>query len=153
MLLSLPMQYAPGMHARENAPALSPPARQHLDTGACMQQDREQVLSRARRAGVEAVVITGSSLRSTEAAAGLAGARASPGHPQLYFTAGVHPHEAKSCDGGTIPRLRQFLAHERCVAVGECGLDFNRRGALHNSCLIWLRPSRPQAVSWQGRAC
>ena len=44
----------------------------------------------------------------------------------LYFTAGVHPHEAKSCDGNTISVLRELAGHPRCCAIGECGLDFNR---------------------------
>ena len=90
------------------------------------------MLSRAKRAGVEAIVITGSSLRSTETAASLVRTHASPEHPQLYFTAGMHPHEAKSCDEATIPKLRQFLQNDRCVAVGECGLDFNRCMPIHS---------------------
>lgn len=96
-------------------------------------QDRDAVLARAKRAGVEAIIITGSSLRSSARAAELAGSAASPEHPALYFTAGVHPHEAKSCDDSTLPALRQFLAQERCVAVGECGLDFNRRACMQDS--------------------
>ena len=85
------------------------------------------MLERAVRAGVEAIVMTGSSLRSSAAAAALAAAPPVTGHPALYFTAGVHPHDAKSCDGATLPALRALLAHPRCVAVGECGLDFNRQ--------------------------
>ena len=47
-------------------------------------------------------------------------------HEGLYFTAGVHPHNAKSCDASTLDALRELAGDERCVALGECGLDFNR---------------------------
>jgi hypothetical protein len=36
----------------------------------------------------------------------------------LFFTAGVHPHNAKDCDASTLVELRQLAAHERCVAIG-----------------------------------
>jgi TatD DNase family protein len=44
----------------------------------------------------------------------------------LYATAGVHPHNARSCDQRTIATLRELLAHPEVVALGECGLDYNR---------------------------
>ncbi|ETN83685.1 hydrolase, TatD family [Necator americanus] len=49
----------------------------------------------------------------------------------LYFTAahpisGVHPHDAKDFNGNTLNTLRVLQSHKQCVAVGECGLDFNR---------------------------
>ena len=47
-------------------------------------------------------------------------------HEGLYFTAGVHPHNAKVCNEDTIGALRELAADERCVAIGECGLDFCR---------------------------
>lgn len=42
------------------------------------------------------------------------------------FTSGVHPHEAKSWDEETEEALRELLTNHEVVAVGECGLDFNR---------------------------
>lgn len=85
--------------------------------------DREEVITRAKRAaGIAALVATGTSVLSTGRAAKLAESSQYP----IYFTAGIHPHEAKSCGEGTIEQLRSFAAHPRCVAVGECGLDFNR---------------------------
>lgn len=45
----------------------------------------------------------------------------------LYFTAGVHPHDAKDFNDSTsLDLLRKLASHRQCVAVGECGLDFNR---------------------------
>jgi len=46
--------------------------------------------------------------------------------PKLYFTSGVHPHNAKQCDETTISTLCQRASHPECVAIGECGLDYNR---------------------------
>ena len=87
-------------------------------------KDRAEVIQRAAAAGLQALVVTGSCLRTTEAAAALCD---DSSHPlPLYFTAGVHPHNAKDCDDATIARLTALAAHPRCVAVGECGLDFNR---------------------------
>lgn len=84
--------------------------------------DREDVIARAKRAGIAAMVATGTSVWSISRAAEISESLQYP----IYFTAGVHPHEAKSCTVGTIEQLRSFAAHPRCVAVGECGLDFNR---------------------------
>jgi len=95
--------------------------------------DRADVLRRARRAGVRALVVTGCSLESTRAALALCEAhndspegRGGEEYPLLRFTAGVHPHNAKECDGSTLAELRALAAHRHCAAVGECGLDFNR---------------------------
>lgn len=57
-------------------------------------QDREEVLQRARQCGVEAIVITGCCLRTSAAASELAEGPQGAG-PALFFTAGVHPHNAK----------------------------------------------------------
>jgi TatD DNase family protein len=43
----------------------------------------------------------------------------------------VHPHHARDCDDTTIPALREIAAHPRVVAIGECGLDFNRNDSPH----------------------
>jgi TatD DNase family protein len=44
----------------------------------------------------------------------------------LSATAGVHPHHASDLDAHAVEALRAVLTHPRCVAVGECGLDFYR---------------------------
>ncbi|KIZ05800.1 hypothetical protein MNEG_2154 [Monoraphidium neglectum] len=86
-------------------------------------KDRAEVLSRAAAAGVAAIIVTGCSVRSAAAAAALCdGASPVP----LFFTAGVHPHNAKECDASTLDELRRLARHPKCVAIGECGLDFNR---------------------------
>src|ERR1041385_8313448 len=84
--------------------------------------DREQVMSRAAAAGVTKLIITGTSLRSSEEAAVFA--HQFPG--KLYSTAGVHPHDSQHCTPATIPALRKLAAQPEVAAIGECGLDYNR---------------------------
>ena len=67
--------------------------------------DRDAVLGRARVAGVERMVVTGTSVESSRAAAELAAPREG-----LWSTAGVHPHYARTCDEGTIDALRELAA-------------------------------------------
>lgn len=47
-----------------------------------------------------------------------------PGH--VCYTLGVHPHYAKDASDKDFSRLRELLTEPGVVAVGECGLDFNR---------------------------
>ncbi|OPA74293.1 hydrolase TatD [Paenibacillus selenitireducens] len=86
------------------------------------QLDREQVVARAEEEGVSPLILTGTSLRSSKEAADYA----SRYPAKLYATAGVHPHDAKSCNADTIPKLRALAQRTEVVAIGECGLDFNR---------------------------
>ena len=85
-------------------------------------RDRAEVIARARAAGVGTLVLTGTSVQHSREA--LALARQHPG--TLYATAGVHPHEAARCGVAGLAELRELLRHPSVVAVGECGLDFNR---------------------------
>ena len=85
-------------------------------------QDREQVVERAVANNVSPLILTGTSLRNSVDAARYAGRYKG----KLYSTAGVHPHDAKSCDDRTIAKLRELAAMPQVVAIGECGLDYNR---------------------------
>jgi TatD DNase family protein len=101
-------------------------------THAAFAHDLEQVLARARAAGVGTIVVTGTSVADSLAAAHLADAHG------LYATAGVHPHHARDCDHATIPALREIAAHPRVVAIGECGLDYNRNYSPHPDQERWF---------------
>lgn len=85
-------------------------------------RDRDAVLRRARDAGVAQLVITGASREHSPKA--LALARAHPGF--LYATAGVHPHHATEYTDECDTQMRALLSAPEVVAVGECGLDYNR---------------------------
>ena len=43
----------------------------------------------------------------------------------IYAACGVHPHEAEGCKQGYIDVLRKLCSEEKCVAVGEIGLDYH----------------------------
>ncbi|MCM3630235.1 TatD family hydrolase [Paenibacillus glycanilyticus] len=85
-------------------------------------EDRDLVVARALENNVTPLIITGTSQRNSEDAVRYAGRY--PG--KLYSTAGVHPHDAKNCNEETITKLRELAALPQVVAVGECGLDYNR---------------------------
>lgn len=97
--------------------------------------DREAVIDRAVAAGVRTLICTGTSVRGSQDAAALAGRR--PG--TLFATAGVHPHDAARCDGATIAALRALAARPNVVAIGECGLDFNRDFSPRPVQVEWFR--------------
>ncbi len=85
-------------------------------------EDREQVRENAEHDGVFPLILTGTSLRSAQECS--AYAEKHPG--KLYSTAGVHPHDAKSCNAQTMDALRTLAKKPHVVAIGECGLDYNR---------------------------
>lgn len=91
-------------------------------TGKAFADDLEPVIDRARTAGVSTIVVTGTSVAASQAAAVLASDRA----PMLYATAGVHPHEASSVDERALEALRALAAQPAVRALGECGLDYHR---------------------------
>ena len=96
--------------------------------------DLDEVLQRARSAGVETIVVTGTSVAESSKALELANARPET----IHATAGVHPHHARECGSDTIPRLREIAKGERVVAIGECGLDFNRNYSPHPDQEKWF---------------
>jgi len=86
-------------------------------------RDRDQVVARAVEAGVKTLILTGTSVPASHEAAALA---AAPSPAALFATAGVHPHHAQEATGSWLAELEALLAQPRVVAVGECGLDFDR---------------------------
>lgn len=125
-------------------------ATQLVDIGANLthpsfREDLAQVLERARAAGVATIVVTGTSVAESRQAAQLAEA-----HPSmLYATAGVHPHHARECDAHTLPALRELASHPRVVALGECGLDWNRNYSPHPDQEKWFVAQLELAIELQ----
>jgi TatD DNase family protein len=88
-------------------------------------QDLPEVLRRAHHAGVQRLLVTGTSIASTHAAVDLH--KAYPA--RLFATAGLHPHHAAELSAGLLDELRELAAQPAVVAVGECGLDYYRNFA------------------------
>ncbi|AJJ20374.1 MULTISPECIES: 3'-5' ssDNA/RNA exonuclease TatD [Yersinia] len=85
-------------------------------------KDYSQVVSRAKTAAVTGMLITGTDIEESQAALELA--LAYPGY--CWSTAGVHPHQASRWQIDVEQQIRSLAAHAAVVAIGECGLDFNR---------------------------
>jgi len=86
-------------------------------------RDLDSVLQRAKEAGVNKIMVTGTSIQGSKDALRLT--RLYPS--QLYCTAGIHPHDAKSWEeDSSLAELKEIAKSPECVAIGECGLDFNR---------------------------
>ena len=120
---------------------------QLIDIGAnlthpAFHEDLPAVLVRAREAGVRTILVTGTSAIESRRALEL-----SEAHPEtVYATAGIHPHHARECDAGTIPALRELARHPRVVAIGECGLDFNRNYSPHPDQEKWFLAQMELAI-------
>ncbi|WP_338572054.1 3'-5' ssDNA/RNA exonuclease TatD [Erwinia billingiae] len=85
-------------------------------------KDRDQVVKRAKDAGITGLLITGTNALESQQAQSLAMRR--PGY--CWSTAGVHPHHASEWSGETAATLKRLAESPEVVAIGECGLDFNR---------------------------
>jgi TatD DNase family protein len=82
--------------------------------------DRDAVIARARAAELAYVVTVSSYIGDAGRCADLASR-----HDFLRFTAGVHPHEAKSWSDDVARSIRAAAVRPRCVAIGEIGLDYH----------------------------
>lgn len=91
-------------------------------TGSSFKKDIAHVIERAQQVGVEHLIITGTNSEHSEKAIQLTEQYDST----CYATVGVHPHHASDYSNALDSELRDMLKHKKAVAVGECGLDFNR---------------------------
>ena len=91
-------------------------------TGSSFKKDVSAVIDRAITAGVEKMIVTGTDVSHSEAAIRLT----EQYQGVCYSTVGLHPHHASDYSDELGSELRDMLSHKNVVAVGECGLDFNR---------------------------
>lgn len=88
---------------------------------AAFDDDRDAVIERARLTGARALLCIGESIAAARRAAAIAAKH--PGF--VFFTAGVHPHDAQLFDAARdVPAIRDLIA-AGARAVGECGLDYH----------------------------
>jgi TatD DNase family protein len=95
----------------------------HTHLHLCEQPDAELV------AAAEAVGVTRMLTVGTDGASSRAALAAAEAFPHVYAAVGWHPNGAKGFDDADLAELRALAAHERCVAIGETGLDFYRETA------------------------
>ncbi len=80
--------------------------------------DLEEVLTRAQEHQVIATIIPGADPRELPRAVELC-----EKHEELFFAVGVHPYDKELYDEVL---LREHASHPKCIAIGECGLDYFR---------------------------
>jgi TatD DNase family protein len=98
-------------------------------------RDREAVITRAGTAGVKILIITGNDIESSSGAAAFVRENT---NLNCKATAGVHPHNAKGWNERMLARLEELAVQEplpngAIVAIGECGLDYNRNFSPQNA--------------------
>jgi TatD DNase family protein len=92
----------------------------HTHLEFCEPPDAELVAA-AAEAGVDRIVTVGTDGVSCRAALA-----AAEDFPQVYAAIGRHPNSATGFDDADLAELQALAAHEKCVAIGETGLDFYR---------------------------
>jgi len=93
-------------------------AHAHLD--AC-EPAAEELVARARAAGVGTVLSVGTDIDSCNETIAIA-----ERHEEVFVILGIHPHEAGGADAGRLDELEALLASPRALALGEIGLDYFR---------------------------
>lgn len=84
--------------------------------------DRDEVIARARQAGVRYLLLIGTGASFEEIGAVLPIAERNEG---TYAAAGIHPHDARQFLQSDLAELRQFATDSRFLAIGEIGLDYH----------------------------
>ena len=92
----------------------------HLD-GKQFDADREQVISRARVAGVETIVAIGNGDGPGTLDCGIQLAQK---YDFMYATVGIHPHEARLATSDAFDELERLAKQPKVIAWGEIGLDY-----------------------------
>ena len=92
----------------------------HLD-GDRFDSDREQVIARAREAGVQTIVAIGNGDGPQDVDCGI---RLAEKYDFIYATLGIHPHEARLADEAAYQNMERLAKHPKVIAWGEIGLDY-----------------------------
>lgn len=91
----------------------------HYDSEA-FNDDRKELLNALPEQGVCGIINCASDMASSITSLELADE-----FEFVYAACGVHPHEAEGCKQGYLPVLKKLCMEEKCVAVGEIGLDYH----------------------------
>src|SRR6266567_1155823 len=92
----------------------------HLD-GKQFDSDREQVIARAREAGVQTMVAIGNGDGPPHLDAGV---QLAERYPFMCATVGIHPHEARLASDDAYAEMERLARHPKVIAWGEIGLDY-----------------------------
>ena len=115
-------------------------------------QDIDEVLSRAKAAGLEFIIDVGFDIQSSEKSTLL-----SADSDFIYTAVGIHPHDAKSFDETCYKTIIELLKKPRVVALGEIGLDYHYNLSTPDeqkrmfSKLLWTARDEKKPVIFHGR--
>lgn len=90
-------------------------------------EDYVEVLDCLPQKGVECVVNVGYNLDISRLAQ-----KQSTEYPYVYFTAGIHPHDCENLPRDYLEQIKLLAQDEKCVAIGEIGLDYCRNEVPHD---------------------
>lgn len=82
--------------------------------------DREEVIKRAKEAGLESIITIGSDFEGNKKAIEL-----SEKYDFVYATVGFHPHDAKDFTEEAFELIKRLSRKEKVLAIGEIGLDYH----------------------------
>ena len=82
--------------------------------------DIAAVLLRAKEAGVDAIIVPGTDLKSSKDAVQLADQ-----YENIYACVGIHPHDVSKADRNDLSEIEKLCDNPKVVAVGEIGLDYH----------------------------
>ena len=95
----------------------------HLDLPA-FDNDRDQVLARAREQGVSAIINVGIDLESSRASL-----RITQRYPDIFTAVGFHPNRVSTMKQSDLGLIAELAGNAKVVAIGEIGLDFYRKSS------------------------
>ena len=80
--------------------------------------DLDEVINRAKEGGVKKFIIPGADPKTLDKAVQI-----SQKYKDVYFATGIHPYDMKNYKELD---FKKYVSHKKCVAIGECGLDYFR---------------------------
>lgn len=84
-------------------------------------QDRDQVINRARENGISRILIPGIDIETSKTAI-----KCTSAYSEAYAAIGVHPNSGLSWTINSLSELKQLAGEQKVVAIGEIGLDYYR---------------------------
>jgi TatD DNase family protein len=115
-------------------------------------QDINEVINRAKDAGLEFIIDVGFDITSSEKSTLL-----SAENGFIYTAIGIHPHDAKSFDEECFRKIQELLAKPKVKALGEIGLDYHYNLSTREeqkrvfSKLLWTAKDMKMPVIFHGR--
>jgi len=91
----------------------------HLTDDRYQEEGLSESIANAGKANVSKLITLGTDYADSEKAK-----RIAEQHQSVFFCAGIHPHEAAKYTEDDILGIEKLLIHEKCVGVGEVGLDY-----------------------------